>query len=217
MLIRNYARGVLFISLILVSRFTAGQQTVDLEKAARDNPSLFSGNFSRVAIGLSRSTFHYGPLFDGFILSPLHLNLDLGKRMNRKFGAYFSLTGDFLLNAPSLGIHRINRWTRGQLQLGGLYYFTGGNSFFAAEAGAGLLSFEYAESRIVNPDKPLCAGPVVCLRYGYERHMTGRFFLGGQIFTSYYYGRETGVPEGSEPKTASSFTYGAALSLKLGK
>ena len=137
--------------------------------------------------------------------------------MNRNFGAYFSFTGNFLLKERSLGYQQINQWSQGNLQLGGLYYFTGGNSFFALEAGMGLLIFEYSESQVVNPEKPLCAGPSASLRYGYERHITGRFFLGGQIFISYLHSWQTGVPEGSEPPAAGTFTYGVALSVKLGK
>lgn len=203
--------------LMLCNVGTSGQQTVNLDKALSENPELFTGNFSRIAIGFSRSSFNYGSTFDGVVLSPLHIHLDLGKRMSRNFGAYFNFSGDLLMKSKQLGSDWMNQWIQAGLHLGGSFYFLGGNSYVAPEIGLGLFSFGYQESLSPYPDKPFCAGLSANLRYGYDWHISGKVFLGGQIYISYSHAWETGIPESVEAPVATSFIYGAALTLKLGK
>ena len=103
------------------------------------------------------------------------------------------------------------------MRLGGTFYIKGGNSYFAPEAGLEILWFEYEDPIINSRDQPLCLGLGSALKYGYDFHLSGKFFLGGQLFISYAYAWETESPERMETPVANSFLYGAALSLKLGK
>jgi hypothetical protein len=194
-----------------------GQQKVDLDRALTDNPELYSGSFSRIGIGFSRSNFNYGSRLDGLVLNPLHMSIDLGKRMNRNFGAYFTIAGEVLVKEKLFGVDLLNQWIQGGMRLGGIIYIMGGNSYFAPEVGLDLLTFTYEEYRITNPETPFCAGLGSSLKYGYDIHLSGKLFLGGQLYISYAYCWETGTPASIPAPTANSFVYGAALNLKIGK
>ncbi|MCK4745514.1 MAG: hypothetical protein KAT15_00685 [Bacteroidales bacterium] len=212
MLIRNSSPIVFFLFLNLVTISVAGQQQVDLDQAEIDNPDLFTGGFIRTGVGFTRSNFTYGTTFDGIVLNPLYISMDFGKRMNRNFGAYFSIDGNVLIKEKSLGFDEIKQWAHAALHVGGLFYFRG-NSYFAPEIGLDILTFEYTEYQVAGTPNPYCLGLGSTLKYGYDRHITGKVFVGGQFFISYGYTWETDT---SVPANATSFLYGAALNLKFG-
>jgi hypothetical protein len=207
----------LFLVLFLGTVSAAAQQQVDMEKVLRENPTLYKGSYTRFGVGFSRSTFRYDYSFDGMILNPLHLNIDFGKRFNRKYGAYFTIAGDVLLREQSTGFDRINQWAQAGLHLGGLFYILGGNSYIAPEAGLGVHNLEYTLYQDGWTSDAYCAGIGTALRYGYDRHLTGKLYLGAQFFVSYTYTWETDAAGALEVPTASSFLYGAELNLKFGK
>ena len=214
MLIRNFSWIVIILFFIVNSTDIAGQQTVDLEQAEANNPNLFSGGFIRAGVGFSRANFNYGTTFDGIVLNPLHFNMDFGKRMNRKYGVYFSLNGNLLVGGEKMiGLDRMDQWAHAGLHLGGIFYFRG-NSYFSPEAGLGILTFEYSEYQVAGTPYPYCLGINSALKYGYDRHIAGSVFVGGQFFISYGYTWETDT---NVPANATSFHYGAALNLKFGK
>lgn len=214
MCIRKYFLMVL-ITLPTLSAF--GQQKVDLNKALAENPELYTGRFTRIGIGFSRATFSYGDYFDGLSLSPLHFHLDFGKRMNRNYGIYFSMAGDVILKEVYYGSSLLNSWTQVGMHVGGLFYIMGGRSYIAPEAGLGINAFEIDDFYSGFTEQPYCLGLGTSLKYGYDRHISGKVSLGGQIYITYNHTWESDPPEGFEAYVASSFIYGAAFNLKFGK
>jgi hypothetical protein len=213
MFIRNFPFLVIILTLVFLSGELYAQQKVDLNKAEADNPALFSGGFFRTGIGFSRTNFNYAPAFEGVVLNPLHFHMDFGKRMNRKYGAYFSLSGNVQVGERELGFDLLKQWAHAGLHVGALFYFRG-NSYFSPEVGLGILTFEYTEYQVPGSPQPYCMGINSALKYGYDRHVAGSVFVGAQAFISYGYTWETDV---STPANASSFLYGASLNLKFGK
>jgi hypothetical protein len=128
-------------------------------------------------------------------------------------GAYFSLDGNVLIKEKSFGFDRLEQWAHAGLQVGGLFYFKG-NSYFAPEVGLGIMTFEFTEYQVPGSQDPYCLGFNSTLKYGYDRHLTGSVFVGGQFFLTYGYTWET---DANIPANATSFLYGAALNLKFGK
>jgi hypothetical protein len=217
MKIRNSPFLVLCFQFIAVTFSASGQQQVDMDRVIGDNPDLFTGSFTRIGVGFSRSNFNYATTIDGVVLNPLHFNLDLGKRINRKFGAYFTICGDILLKEKQMGFDWINQWSQAGMYLGGLFYLRGGNSYFAPEVGLGIHTFEYSEYQVSGSENPYLIGIGSMLKYGYDRHLSGKFYIGGQFYISYAYTWETDVADAVNAPTANSFIYGVAISLKFGK
>jgi len=194
-----------------------GQQKVDLDRAMADNPELFTGGFTRLGIGFSGASFNYGDIFDGLSLSPLRFHLDFGKRMSRSYGIYFTMTGDVLLNEVLYGYDRINSWAQIGMYVGGLFYIGGGRSYIAPEIGLGIIAFEYYDSYYGYTEQPYTMGIGGSLKYGYDRHISGKVSLGGQLYITYNSTKETDPPDGYDPYKATSFIYGASFNLKFGK
>lgn len=217
MLIRKFSPFVIFLLLTPCMVSVYGQQKVDIDLALANDPELFTGNFSRVGIGFSRSNFNYGTVIDGMVLNPLHMSIDFGKRMNRNFGAYFTFAGDLMLREKSFGVDWLNSWIQAGMHVGALFYIMGGNSYFAPEIGVDILTFEYTEHQVTPLTSPFCAGLGSSLKYGYDIHLSGKIFLGGQLYISYAYSWETGTQGTVQSPVANSFIYGAALNLKFGK
>ncbi len=213
MQIKNYLSAATISLFVLFSLPLAGQQKVDLDKAEAENKNLFTGSFFRLGVGFSRANFNFSTTFDGQIVNPLNFNMEFGKRMNRNFGAYFAITGNVMLQPISIGLYdQMTQWSHTGMYLGGLFYVRGGNSYFAPEIGLGIITFEYDLGGYGYD--VYTYGPGATLKYGYDRHIAGRVFVGVQAYISYAYTWDT---EASIPTTANSFIYGAALNLKFGK
>jgi len=213
MQIKNYLSAAIILLLVLFVLPLTGQQKVDLDRAQAENKNLFSGSFFRGGVGFSRASFSFANTFDGQIVNPLNFNMEFGKRMNRKFGLYFAITGNVMLQPISIGLEdQMTQWSHAGMHLGGLFYIRGGNSYFAPEIGLGIITFEYD---LDDSDGDFYTyGLGSTLKYGYDRHIAGKVFVGGQVYISYAYTWDT---DASVPTTASSFIYGAALNLKFGK
>ncbi len=194
-----------------------GQQKVDLDRAMADNPELYTGGFSRFGIGFSGASFSYGDIFDGLSLSPLRFHLDFGKRMSRSYGIYFTMTGDVLLNEVLYGYDMINSWVQVGMYVGGLFYIGGGRSYIAPEIGLGIIAFEYYDSYFGFTEQPYTMGLGGSLKYGYDRHISGKVSLGGQLYITYNSTKETDPPDGYDPYKGKCFIYGASFNLKFGK
>jgi len=204
-----------FISLFTLSTFA--QQKVDLDEAMAENPNMFTGGFTRVGIGFSGASFSYGDIFEGLSLSPLRFHLDFGKRMNRAYGVYFSMTGDVLLKEVYSGYDQVTSWAQIGMHLGGLFYIKGGRSYLAPEAGLGIIAMDYYDAYTGWEEQPYCVGLGTSLKYGYDRHISGNVSLGGQLYITYTHAWETDAPEGFEAYIGSCFMYGASFNLKFGK
>lgn len=188
-----------------------------MENAMRENPELYSGSYTRIGVGFSRSSFKYSDVFSGVVINPLHFNIDFGKRINRRFGTYFTITGDIMLNEKPLGFDYISQWAQAGMHLGGIFYVLGGNSYFSPEVGLGILNFNYTLYQVAGSTDVYSLGIGSMLKYGYDRHLTGRLYIGLQAYISYAYTWETDSGDAAVAPTASSFLYGAAISLRLGK
>lgn len=208
---------LLFVFIFTWTLATNAQKKVDLNKAMAENPNLYVGGFTRIGIGFSGANFSYGDLFDGLSLSPLRFQLDLGKRMSRNYGIYFSMTGDVLLREVYSGYNLLNSWAQIGMHIGALFYIKGGRSYIAPEAGLGLNTFDYYDSYSGYDEQPYCAGIGTSLKYGYDRHISGNISLGGQLYITYNHTWETDVPEGFDAYIANCFIYGASFNLKFGK
>jgi hypothetical protein len=207
----------LFVLITLFTLPALGQQKVDLEQAAADNPNLYTGGFSRFGIGFSGASFSYGDIFDGLSLSPLRFHLDFGKRMSRSYGIYFTITGDVLLNEVYSGNQLMNSWAQVGMNIGGLFYIKGGRSYIAPEIGLGIIAFDYYDSYSGYSEQPYTMGIGGSLKYGYDRHISGKVSLGGQLYLTYNSTKETDPPSGYDPYKGTSFIYGASFNLKFGK
>jgi len=205
---------------VLVCFFTLpalAQQKVDLDQALAENPNLYTGGFTRVGIGFSGVNFSYGPIIEGVSMAPLRFHLDFGKRMNRNYGIYFTMTGDVLLRDVVYGDNFIDSWAQVGMHLGGLIYIKGGRSYIAPEAGLGIITFDYIDYQTGFSEQPYCVGLGTSLKYGYDRHISGKVSLGGQLYITYTHTWETDVHEDYEAYIGSSFIYGASFNLKFGK
>ena len=207
----------LFVLITLLTLPAMGQQKVDLDQAMADNPELYTGGFSRVGIGFSGASYSYGDIFDGLSVSPLRFHLDFGKRMSRSYGIYFTMTGDVLLNEVLYGYDMINSWVQIGMYVGGLFYIGGGRSYIAPEIGLGIIAFEYYDSYFGFTEQPYTMGLGGSLKYGYDRHISGKVSLGGQLYITYNSTKETDPPSGYDPYKAKCFIYGASFNLKFGK
>jgi hypothetical protein len=209
--------SLFFIGTILITQPASCQKQIDMDRVMQENPDLYKGTFTRLGVGFSRSSFNYGEVFKGIVLNPLHFNIDFGKRINRKYGAYFTISGDVLLKEVQEGFDWINQWAQAGMYLGGIFYILGGNSYVAPEVGLGIFNFEYTEYQVTGSFDVYSLGIGSMLKYGYERHLAGKVFLGVQAYLSYAYTWETDTADAIEPPTATSFTYGAAINFKFGK
>lgn len=193
------------------------QQKVNLDQALAENPELYKGGFSRFGVGFSGATFNYGDILEGLSFSPLRIHLDFGKRMSRSYGIYFTMTGDVLINGADYGYDLLINWTQVGMHIGGLFYIGGGRSYIAPEIGLGIIAFEYYDSFSGYYEQPYCMGIGTSLKYGYDRHISGKVSLGGQLYITYNSTSETDPPSGFEPYKGKSFIYGASFNLKFGK
>jgi hypothetical protein len=215
MLIRNFSFRVLFSLLIIISAGAFGQQKVDLAKAEQENKGLFSGGYFRGGVGFSKAIHNYGSIYEELNLSPLNFTMECGTRINRSFGAYFGLSGNLLLKSVSVGLSDdLEQWSQIGLHVGGLYYIKGGNSYFAPELGLGI---GMIETTLLGDENTM--GVSGTLKYGYDRHITGRLFLGVQAFFSYAncWHQEYIDPATGETLTATTLMYGVVLTFKIGK
>lgn len=215
--IRTLPLQVIILVTLYISGPVNAQKQIDMERVMQENPDLYKGSFIRIGAGFSRSSFNYASVFDGVVLNPLHFNIDFGKRFNRRYGTYFTVSGDILLKEIQEGFDYINQWTQAGMYLGGIFYVFGGNSYISPEVGLGVLNFEYTEYLVTGSSDVYSLGIGSMLKYGYERHLTGKLFIGAQAYLSYAYTWETDAEDTTESPTASSFIYGAAINLKFGK
>ncbi len=215
MRIRKLPVFVLIVFLMLISFHAAGQKHVDMELAEIENKELFSGSFFRGGLGFARASYNYHDLYEDLVVGPVNFSVELGKRMNRKFGAYFSLSGNSTLKEVEVGLNDIlTQWVLAGLNLGGLHYIKGGNSYFAAEIGMGLGLIETTNLATANT-----YGLGATFKYGYDRHIASKFFMGVQAFISYAYTWDPDQTSLSSGKnlTANAFLYGININFKIGK
>ena len=215
-------RNALFLPVIILGALfitspAQGQKQVDMDRVMQENPDLYKGSFTRFGIGFSRSSFNYTLGFEGMVLNPLHFNIDFGKRMSQKYGTYFTISGDVLLKEVQDGFDWINHWVQGGMYVGGIFYILGGRSYVSPEVGLGIHNFDYSLYQISGSFDVYALGIGSMLKYGYERHVTGKLYIGLQAYLSYTYTWEIDVADAVNLPTASSFMYGIAINFKLGK
>ncbi len=218
MLIRNFTAWVILIFLSLLTIPAHGQKKVDLDQAESENPDLFSGSYFRAGIGFARANYNYHTTYKDVVISPVSLNLQLGKRMNRKLGAYFGFTGNMELSEREVGLaDRLQYWINASMHLGGNYYILGGNTYFGAEAGVGLGHLRISASGVNSTLRTY--GMSSALKYGYDWHLAASFFTGLQLFISYarMWDPERSVVQTGKHYTSNSLLYGATLNIKVGK
>jgi len=214
MLIRKFSFRVLLAASIFISPAALGQKKVDLSKAEQENKELFKGGYFRGGVGVSRASYNYGSLYEDLNLSPLSFTMEYGTRINRNFGTYFGLTANLLLKPVSVGLSdNLDQWTHASLHLGGLYYVKGGNSYFAPELGLGIGMLETSNL------SENTLGVSGTIKYGYDRHLAGRFFVGVQAFFSYAncWHQEDIDPVTGNKLSSQTLLYGVHLTFKVGK
>jgi hypothetical protein len=214
MIIRKFS---LFVLITLFTLPILGQQKVDLDQALAENPNLYTCGFTRLGVGISGASYSYGDIFDGLSLSPLRFHLDFGKRMSRSYGIYFTITGDVLLREVYSGNYLMNNWAQVGMNIGGLFYIKGGRSYIAPEIGLGIIAFEYFDSYSGYVEDAYTMGIGGSLKYGYDRHISGKVSVGGQLYITYTSANETDPPSGYDPYKGKSFIYGVSINLKFGK
>jgi len=188
-----------------------------MNRVLQENPDLYTGSFTRFGIGFSRSSFNYSLGLDGMVLNPLHFNIDFGKRMSQKYGTYFTISGDLLLKEVQDGFDWVNQWVQAGMYVGGIFYILGGRSYVSPEVGLGVFNFEYSPYQVTGSFDVYALGIGSMLKYGYERYLTGKLYIGLQAYISYAYAWETDAGDAAEAPTASSFMYGIAINFKIGK
>ena len=217
MYIRTLILTLATFGTLILSLPASCQKQVDMDRVMQENPELYKGSFTRFGIGFSRSSFNYSLGFDGMVLNPLHFNIDFGKRMSRQYGTYFTISGDILLKEVQDGFDWINHWVQAGMYVGGIFYIFGGRSYISPEVGLGIHNFEYSLYQVSGSFDVYSLGIGSMLKYGYERHLTGKLFIGLQAYLSYAYTWETDAADAAEPPTVSSFMYGFAINFKIGK
>ena len=221
MSIRKFFSNVLFLAFTFLSVSAFSQKQVDLNALEEENPGLFSGRYFRGGVGVSRASHNFGTLYEGVSLTPFNLNLEFGTRIKRTYGVYLGVCFNVLLNEISIGTGytgipiTLQQWTQSSINLGGLFYLKGGNSYFAPEAGVSVGLIEtsemYEEGNL---------GVHTALKYGYDWHILKKFYLGAQAYIAYDYcwHDEDGTdPETGEVLIANTLMYGVNLTLKIGK
>lgn len=220
MLIRKIISKVFLLSLIFISAAAMGQKQVDLNALEDENPKLFSGRYFRGGVGIARATQDFGTVYDGISLTPLQVNLEFGTRIKRKYGIYFGMYLNTMLNETYYGIGytgistNIEAWIQSSLNLGGLFYLKGGNSYFAPEVGVAVGSIETTEFY-----EQGTIGIHTALKYGYDWHILSKFYLGAQAYVSYDNCKhdEQSTDDTGDVLVSNTFMYGVNLTIKLGK
>ncbi|MEA3463419.1 MAG: hypothetical protein U9R49_16170 [Bacteroidota bacterium] len=198
-----------------------GQQKVDIEALEEENPGLFSGRYFRGGVGISGASQDFGTLYEGISVTPFNVNLEFGTRIKRTYGIYFGMCFNIMLKETYYGSGytgistTLENWTQSSINLGGLYYLKGGNSYFALEAGVGVGVIETTEMY-----EEGSLGIHSALKYGYDWHVLNKFYIGAQAFIAYDYcwHDDDGIDPGTgEVLIATTFLYGVNLTIKLGK
>lgn len=213
MIVRKIASKVLFLVFILISFEATAQKQVDLNALEQENPGLFSGRYFRGGVGVARASQNYGSTFTGISLSPLSLNFEFGSRITRKYGIYFGMCFNMMLKETYSGGLYLDLWSQNSLNLGGLYYLKGGNSYISPEIGFGygFIEDNYASAGHL--------GVHTALKYGYDWHILEKFYLGAQAFVSYDHCKDQDdlIDIGTgEVLVASTMIFGINLTLKFG-
>ena len=219
MLLRKLSLKVLILLLTLISTTAIGQQQVDLNALENENPGLFSGRYFRGGVGIARASHTFGTIYDGISVSPLQLNLEFGTRIKRTYGIYFGICMNMMLKETYIGNGytgvptNLTTWYQTSLNLGGLYYLKGGNSYFAPEVGFGVGTIETTEFY-----EEGTSGLHTALKYGYDWNILQKFYLGAQAFISYDHCRHIDglVDTTGEVLLATTFMFGVNLTIKIG-
>lgn len=221
MLLRKLFPKVLFLALTLISLSAMGQTQVDIDALEEENPGLFSGRYFRGGVGFSGASQDFGSVYEGISVNPFNVNLEFGTRIKRKYGIYFGMCFNIMLNETSYGTGytgiqtSIETWSQSSINLGGLFYMKGGNSYFAPELGVGIGNIETTEMY-----EEGSLGIHSALKYGYDWHILNKFYIGAQAYIAYDYcwHDDDGIdPETGEVLTVNTFMYGVNLTIKLGK
>ena len=214
MIVRKIAPKGLFLVCLFISLEATAQKQVDLNALEQENPGLFSGRYFRGGVGIARASQNYGSTFTGIAVNPLSLNFEFGSRINRKYGVYFGLCFNVMLAETHTGGLDLLLWSQNSINLGGLYYLKGGNSYISPEIGLGYGFIEdyYGSAGHM--------GVHTALKYGYDWHILEKIYLGAQAFVSYDHCKDQDdlidISTG-EVLVASTLIFGINLTLKFGK
>ncbi|MCD4711262.1 MAG: hypothetical protein K8R52_10470 [Bacteroidales bacterium] len=220
MLIRRIFSNVLILVLTLLSVTAIGQKQVDLNALEEENPGLFSGRYFRGGIGISGASHSFGTFYEGISVSPFNVNLEFGTRIKRTYGIYFGICINMMLKETAIGSGYtgiptdLQQWTQSSINLGGLLYLKGGNSYFAPEAGVGVGLIETTEMY-----EEGSLGIHTALKYGYDWHILEKFYIGAQAYIGYdhCWHDDDGIDPGTgEVLIANTFMYGVNLTIKIG-
>jgi hypothetical protein len=220
MLLRKSFPKVLILVFTLISLNAIGQKQVDLDALEEENPGLFSGKYFRGGIGIASANQDFGTIYSDISVTPLQVNMEFGTRIKRKYGIYFGMNLNIMLNETYYGVGytgantTIETWFQNSLNIGGLFYLKGGNSYFAPEVGFGVGTIETSEFY-----KEETIGVHTALKYGYDWHILDKFYLGAQAFISYDNCKHVDELTDSygDIIVASTFMYGMNLTFKIGK
>ena len=220
MLIRKIFPKVFLLFFIFLSTAAVAQKQVDLNALEDENPRLFSGKYFRGGVGIARAAQDFGTVYEGISLTPLQVNLEFGTRIKRTYGIYFGMYLNTMLNETYYGLGytgintTIEAWIQSSLNLGGLFYLKGGNSYIAPEVGLAVGNIETTEFYPVGT-----IGVHTALKYGYDWHILNKFYLGAQAYISYDNCKhdEDYTDDTGEVLVSTTLMYGVNLTIKLGK
>ena len=221
MSIRKFSSNVFFLVFTFLSVNAFSQKQVDLNALEEENPGLFSGGYFRGGVGVSRASHNFGTLYERVPLTPFNLNLEFGTRIKRTYGLYLGLCFNVLLNEISIGTGytglptTLQQWTQSSINLGGLFYLRGGNSYLAPELGVSVGLIETSEMY-----EEANLGLHSAIKYGYDWHILQKFYLGAQAFIAFdnCWHAEQGIDPGTgEVLLANTLMYGVNLTIKIGK
>ena len=179
----KYFLVVLFFLAAITS--VSGQQSVDLSQL--DN--AYKGPFFKVGFGIANGNAgDYG-------ITPLHLDLEAGKRLSRGIAPYFDVHSNFLIKEDNLSSYQETG-----VGVGINFYSKKATTYLAPE-----ISFSTVNYKTKSDVSDSYAGVNLTLKSGWDMHITGHVFGCVEAMLSYIAADWKG------------FLFGANLYLKIGK
>ena len=206
---RKHTLPLILFIFFAISHPLLSQQQVDVSSI---DESL-KGGFFRVNFGIAPLNFTKIDVTDkeSYTLVPISFDFVAGKRLGRAVAPYFRVGGHVLIKETT----NFTSFSQAGMNIGCNIYYRNPNTYIAPEAGLAIVNYEYY------PDPLMSAatedieniGVDIGLRAGRDWHVSGKFYLGTQLYLAYF---NSWTQEVTHPK-GSGFFYGVNLSLKFGK
>jgi hypothetical protein len=208
----TFSTIILLSLLIIVPVKLSAQQQVDVSSLEES----YKGGFSRFNIGITPLNFSMtiseNAEKESYSLVPISFDIIFGRRINRSVAPYFRIGGHVLVKETS----NFESFSQAGLNLGLNIYYRDPNTYIAPEIGLAVVNYGYKiydNLQLVDSRDFSNIGVDLGLRGGRDWHVSGKFFIGTQLYLAYFYSREM---ELTYPK-GSGFFYGVNLSFKFGK